>query len=279
MAEESVLPADQALPQVVMSSDGLRGRARGRLEADGQDLWNIDLVPGWMEVRLIGNFLRSRLEILDETGQVVATGGDTLMWQVPTEGRYSISVQGWRPERPYELAVEIDPRSVRSPAMSSARPPAQDAAPPPAASFDPTPDPTPASVADPAVDPTIETEESEGEVEETVGPIDPRVMMPVDPVEPRALSLEISTGEGLAEGVVQEGQVSTWLITSRPGELELAIASEEDGARFTVRDPRGRVVARLVREAEIFVPADGIYRVEVEARQDIAEYSLTVQLK
>ena len=87
--------------------------------------------------------------------------------------------------------------------------------------------------------------------------------------------------EGFAEGVVQEGQSSTWLVTSRPGELEMAIASEEDGARFTVRDPQGRVVAELVKEAEIFVPADGIYEVEVETRRDIeiAQYALTVLLK
>ena len=87
----------------------LRGRARGLLESDGKDIWSIELVPGRIQVRLLGNFLRSRLEILDEDGEVVASGGNTVTWEVPQEGRYGISVQGFRPERPYELAVEIDP--------------------------------------------------------------------------------------------------------------------------------------------------------------------------
>ena len=260
---DAVPTSEQERPQVVMSADGLRGRARGLLERDGKDTWAIDLVPGQMDVRLVGNFLRSRLEILDENDEVVASGGDRLTWQVPTEGRYGITVQGWRPDRPYELAVEINEAPV-----------AQSAA-PPAVSFGGNPQDT----SDAVTDPTIETNESEGEVEDTVGPIDPRVTMPVDPTEPRALSLEIDTGEGLAEGVVREGQRSTWLVTSRPGELELEIESDDDGARFTVRDPQNRVVARQVREAEIFVPQDGIYQVEVEARQEIAEYSLRVQLK
>ena len=276
-----VRPSEDELPRVVMSVDGLRGRARGLLESDGKDIWSIELVPGQIQVRLLGNFLRSRLEILDEDGKVVASGSDGVTWDVPTEGRYGISVQGFRPERPYELVVEIDSADgFEGEALEGfeegeeleGRSPASAANGPRAVSFG-------AANAGEEVDPTIETNESEGEVEAAVGPIDPRVTMPVDPVEPRALSLEISTGEGLAEGVVREGQTSTWLVTSRPGELEMAIASEEDGARFTVRDPRGRVVAELVKKAEIFVPADGIYEVEIEARQDIAQYALTVQLK
>lgn len=294
--DANIPPAeDETLPQVLLSADGLRGRARGRLEPDG-DIWNVDLVAGWLEVRLIGNFLRSHLELLDGDGEVVETGSDMLRWRVPTEGRYSIAVNGTRTGQTYELALEIDPNvdpeidpaDPRSPAPTVVSRPSRSATPaPPAASFGPPntdagalegEDDTGTHI-DTHTDPTIETHESEGEVEATVGPIDPRVTMPVDPTEPRALSLEISTGEGLAEGVVREGQISTWLITSRPGELALAIASEEDGARFTVRDPQGRVVARRVRKTKVFVPMDGIYRVEIEARREIAEYSLTVQLQ
>ncbi|MEM6501289.1 MAG: pentapeptide repeat-containing protein [Cyanobacteria bacterium P01_C01_bin.89] len=285
VGDDMVRPSEDGLPQVVMSVDGLRGRARGLLESDGKDIWSIELVPGQIQVRLLGNFLRSRLEILDEDGEVVASGGSTVTWEVTQEGRYGISVQGFRPERPYELAVEIDPvdgfegeelEGFEEEEDFEVRSPDPVASAPRAASFG-------AVDADETIDPTIETNESEGEVESTVGPIDPRVTMPVDPVEPRALSLEISTGEGFAEGVVREGQTSTWLVTSRPGELEMAIATEEeeDGARFTVRDPRGRVVAELVKKAEIFVPADGIYEVEIETREEIeiAQYALTVQLK
>ncbi|MEM9770981.1 MAG: pentapeptide repeat-containing protein [Cyanobacteria bacterium P01_D01_bin.73] len=272
VSNEFVSPSEDELPQVVMSADGLRGRARGLLESDGKDIWSIDLVPGQVEIRLLGTFLRSQLEILDEDGEVVASGGNAVTWEVPREGRYGITVRGYRPERPYELAVEVEPDvsiapESRSPAVAASRPRAT--------SFNS------AASSSAEVDPTLERNESEGEVEATVGVIDPRVTMPVDPVEPRALSLEISTGEGLAEGVVQEGQTSTWLVSSRPGELELAIASEEDGALFTVRDPQGRVVAESVEKTEIFVPADGIYEVEIGAREEIeiVQYALTVQLK